>query len=205
MLEKPSSIQYSVAEHYHRDAIDFAGRFDILWERQTHKTGRIKSFVDLLMSCECVLKSHVFLGRLENDPTDTYILIRRAGHQIAQLADKANFLENRSDYEFLKEELDDFSVFIRYSLDAYETFFPFLPENDEVKLNYSGTIGNNAWVLQVRHCLATLLDKSKSKFSGLVTSDIGAIFVHEEEMKKFMESLHKPERKKTRPVRVKPR
>jgi hypothetical protein len=191
MLEKSSSIQYSVAEHYHRDAIDFSGRFDILWESQTHKTGRIKSFVDLLMSCECALKSHIFLGRLEDNPKDTYILIRSAGHQIAQLADKANFLEDRSDYIFLEERLNDFSVLIRYSLDAYEMFFPFLSECDEVKLNYSGTIGNNAWVLEVRQCLAKLLDKSKSKFSGLVTSDIGANFAHEEEMKRFMKSIHK--------------
>jgi hypothetical protein len=202
MLEKSSSIQYSVAEHYHRDAIDFAGRFDILWEIQTQKTGRIKSFVDLLMSCECVLKSHIFLSHLEDNPKDTYILIRSAGHQIAQLADKANFLEDRSDYEFLNERLNDFSVLIRYSLDAYEMFFPFLSEREEDKLNYSRTIGNNAWVLEVRQCLATLLDKSKSKFSGLVTSDICTIFAHEEEMRKFMESMHKPKRQKTRLVRA---
>lgn len=184
-------MQYSVAEHYHRDAVDFVGRFDILWESQTHKTGRIKSFVDLLMSCECILKSHVFLGHLADNPTDTYILIRKAGHQIALLADEATFLEDRSGYDFLKKALNDFSVFIRYSLDAYEAFFPFLSENDEVTLNYSGTIGNNAWVLEVRQCLAKLLDKSKSQFSGLVTSDIGAIFVHEEEMNRFMKSIRK--------------
>lgn len=191
MIEKPLSIQYSVAEHYHRDASDFAARFDILWESQTHKTGRIKSFVDLLMSCECALKSHVFLSRLQKNPTDTYALIRKAGHRIAPLADEATFLEDRSSYEFLKERLDGFSVFIRYSLDAYETFFPFLLERDEAKLNYSGTIGNNAWVLEVRRCLATLLDSSNSKFSGLVTSDICAIFKHEKQMQEFMESIRK--------------
>lgn len=39
----------SIAEHYFHDARDFAARFDVPWENQTHKTGRIKSFVDLHM------------------------------------------------------------------------------------------------------------------------------------------------------------
>jgi hypothetical protein len=37
-------------------------RFDQLWEAgpPMHKMGRMKSFVDLLIGCECTLKAHGF-------------------------------------------------------------------------------------------------------------------------------------------------
>lgn len=188
---KPLSVLYSIAEHYHRDAFDFASRFDVLWEDQTHKTGRIKSFVDLLMACECVLKSHIILGRLSDDPKDVYSRIRKASHQIEPLAKAACYLEDRSSYEAIAQRLHEFSVFIRYSLDAYETFFPSYIERCEAKLNYSQTIGNNSWVLEVRTILGTLLDSSNDRFSGFVTDDIGAIVEHEKQMKEFIELIRK--------------
>lgn len=191
MNEKPLSVLYSIAEHYHRDAVDFAARFDVLWENQTHKTGRIKTFVDLLMACECALKSHSVLGRLNDDPKQVYVDIRKASHSIGKLADLASFLSDRSNYDFLKERLQPFSVFIRYSLDAYETFFPALMEWDNAEINYSGTIGNTLWILAVRNCLESLNESLNYKFSGFVTSDIGAIFEHDRQMKGFMESIKK--------------
>ena len=143
MKTKPISILHSIAEHYAQDAQDFAERFDVLWEKQLHKTGRIKSFVDLMMACERGLKAHVALGRVSEDPTEVYQMIRRASHRIEPLAQAATFLSDRSTYDELASRLDSFSVFIRYSLDAYETFFPLLVERDALKLNYSQTVGNN--------------------------------------------------------------
>ncbi|MDI3514192.1 MAG: hypothetical protein PWP40_1421 [Rhodocyclaceae bacterium] len=71
---KPMSIAHTLAEHFHRDSVDFAQRFDLLWEAGPlmHKLGRIKSFIDLLMACECALKAHGFLGRLNEDPREIY-------------------------------------------------------------------------------------------------------------------------------------
>lgn len=60
--EKSVSVHHSIAEYYWLDARDFLSRFDALWDVETHKTGRIKTFVDLLMGCECALKSHLMLG-----------------------------------------------------------------------------------------------------------------------------------------------
>jgi hypothetical protein len=68
MKTTPLSVLHTVADHYKSDARDFLDRFDILWEAQLHKTGRIKSFVDLLLSCECILKCHIVLGRTSDDP-----------------------------------------------------------------------------------------------------------------------------------------
>jgi hypothetical protein len=188
---KPLSVLHSIAEHYHRDARDFASRFDALWEIETHKTCRIKSFVDLLMACECALKSHVALGRVTEDPTDVYITVRKASHQIASLAGAARFLKDRTVYNELSSRLQAFSVFIRYSLDAYETFFPSYVERHEAKLNYTKTIGNNLWVLEVRALLQPLLESAGEAFSGFVTDDIEAIIDHERQMKEFMESVAK--------------
>lgn len=53
------SVLRSLAEHFHRDAVDFGARFDLLWEAGPlmHKMGRTKTFTDLLMGCECALKA----------------------------------------------------------------------------------------------------------------------------------------------------
>ncbi len=188
MQPKQLSILHSIAEHYLRDGQDFSSRFDLLWEEELHKTGRIKSFVDLLMACECTLKAHVALGRLNDDPKEVYRSIRKAGHQIAPLAAAAHFLEDRTSYEGLSSRLQDFSVFVRYSLDAYETFFPFFVERTEAKIDYSRTIGNNTWVLETRELLKPLQAAANDFLSGFVTNDIAAIIEHERQMKAFMEA-----------------
>ncbi|BAN34585.1 hypothetical protein SCD_n00743 [Sulfuricella denitrificans skB26] len=191
MTEKPLSVLYSIAEHYYHDAFDFAARFDVLWKIETHKTGQIKAFVDLLMACECALKSHAILGNFDADPKQVYCDIRKAGHSIERLADLACFLSDRSNYDFLKERLQPFSVIIRYSLEAYDTFFPAFVEWDNAEIHYSGTIGNTQWCFAVRKCLQSLLESLTDKFSGLATPDIGAIFEHERQMKEFIEAIKK--------------
>lgn len=188
MQPKQFSILHSIAEHYLRDGEDFSFRFDLLWEEALHKTGRIKSFVDLLMASECTLKAHIALGRLKDDPKEVYRTIRKAGHQIAPLAAAAHFLEDRASYEGLSSRLQDFSVFVRYSLDAYETFFPFFVERNEAKIDYSRTIGDNTWVLETRELLRPLQAAANKALTGFVINDIAKIIEHERRMKAFMEA-----------------
>ncbi|MBA4077341.1 MAG: hypothetical protein C0508_20090 [Cyanobacteria bacterium PR.023] len=186
MKTLPISIQHAVADHYYKDARDFAARFDILWEDQLHKTGRIKSFVDLIMGCECALKCHVFLGSLNQDLDETYEMIRRAGHNVEKLSELATFLQDKSLYELVGSKLAPFSVFVRYSLDAYSTFFPAVTDWADAPVNYAATIGNNAWVLAVRDGLRQLIDSSSPEFSGAISHDIEAIIKHEQDMEEFM-------------------
>lgn len=180
------SVQHSIAGHYHVDARDFAARFDLLWEHQLHKTGRIKSFVDLLLACECALKCHIFLGRVEQDPQETYQMIRRAGHKIEQLVRLAALLENRSLYERIGSKLSPFSIFVRYSLDAYATFFPALADWKDAPIEHGKTVGNNAWVLDVRSDLEELIEAASPAFSGVVKDDVNALLLHEQQMMDFM-------------------
>jgi hypothetical protein len=189
--EMPISLMRSISKHYFYDARDFAARFDVLWENQTHKTGRIKSFVDLHMSAECVLKAHIFLGRHDDDPKEVYRLVRKAGHSIGALADTAAYLSDRTNYDAIKVQLDEFSVLIRYSLDAYDMFFPSLLERDEAKLKYSETIGNHLWVLGVRAMIGALVDSVADELTGLVSMDIAAILENERQMREFMDSVAK--------------
>ncbi|MCU1125281.1 hypothetical protein JAK51_03375 [Stenotrophomonas maltophilia] len=201
MRTLPISVQHSIADFYHRDARDFALRFDALWENQLHKTGRIKSFVDLLMGCECALKSHVFLSHLDRDPDETYKLVRKAGHNSERLSALATFLEDRSLYERAGSKLAPFSVIVRYSLDAYSTFFPALSNWADAPINHAATVGRNSWVLGVRADLQELIDSSSPEFTGLVSSDLDAIFRNEQELEGFMRRVAPGNSFKSKPLR----
>ncbi|MNR54514.1 hypothetical protein D3C85_1747110 [compost metagenome] len=97
-------------------------------------------------------------------------------------------MEDRSHYNFLKNNLQGLSVFIRYSLDAYGTFFPFL-DYDDAEINYSKTIGNNLWVLSIRDHLASMINASNNEFTGMVSNDIMAIIDNEIQIESFMKKI----------------
>ncbi len=186
---KPLTISRSLAQDYLRDADDFAQRFDRLWEALLHKSGRIKSFVDLLMGVECALKAHIFMAKQDEDPFETYRLIRRSGHSINALAKSASWLTDPTIYNTLAERLEPFSVFIRYRFDADQTFFPALVERDQAEINYSETIGKNPWVLEIRRLLEQLMDALNGEFQGFVTDDLFEIFNHEQALADFYKKV----------------
>lgn len=184
---KPSSLLHTVAEHFHRDASDFSTRFDELWENASlmHKMGRVKSFVDLLMACECSLKSHALLSMLDKKPVEAYRAVRACGHNIGKLAPLANYLKDRAPYEYLASHLTELPVHIRYSLEAYETFFPALVDRGQADKNYSATIGCNPWVLEIRDVLGLLLEAIGEEFSGEISMELGDLIGREEAFKAF--------------------
>lgn len=191
MNTAPLSVLHTVADHYIRDAQDFLERFDHLWEQMLHKMGRTKSFVDLIFACECVLKAHIVLGQINDDPVTVYKAMRRLSHDVAALASAAQFMQDRGTYQFVSDRLGPFSVFIRYSLDAYETFFPSAMERADADINYSNTIGNHDWVLECRSQVATLIDSTAQEDTGFMTTDLEALFRHELEMKAFVDACMK--------------
>jgi len=186
------SVPRTLGEHYYADARDFASRFDRLWEMELHKSGRIKTFVDLLMGCECALKSHIFLGRENEDTKSVYRAVRKMGHDIGKLADYANYLSERSLYERVKDQLGTLSVFLRYSLDAYETFWPSALNVKEARCNHSRTIGSHRWVMNVRSMLEELLAAVNSEYSGIVDSDLARLIEHERAMCEFVNECMRP-------------
>lgn len=201
MKPLPLSVPHSIAGHYHNDAREFAARFDILWESELQKTGRIKSFVDLMLACECALKCHAFLGRLDQDPYETYRLARRAGHRIEQLVRLAIFLDNRSIYEQVGSKLAPFSVLVRYSLDAYATFFPSLADWGDALIEHRTTVGSNTWVLGVRSDVGQLINLASPEFAGVVSDNVDALLQHDQEMKEFMIRVAPNKSFKPKPLR----
>lgn len=190
---KPSSTLHSVAEHFHRDAVDFENRFDLLWESSNlmHKMGRTKSFVDLLMGCECSLKSHALLSIADHSPSDAYRKIRSCGHNIGKLASLAAFLPDRTAYEHLANDLKELPVHIRYSLDAYEMFFPAFIDQKSTDQNYSATIGNNTWVLKIRESLRILNRAIANEFLGEVSMDFDLLLQQENDFRRFADECLK--------------
>jgi len=137
-----------------------------------HKSGRTKSFVDLMMGCECALKAHVFISRTSEDCPTIYRRIRDAGHHIAQLMPLASFMEDRTHYNRLEEKLGKLGVSIRYSLDADGLFFPLIPSNREA-LSYSQLVGSEVWVQEVRESLKALIDAALDEFTGQIDMSDG--------------------------------
>lgn len=125
-------------------------------------------------------------------PRHVYRDIRSARHKISRLASAAQLMADRTNYDQLATRLHDFSVELRYSLDSYGTFFPSCTDRLDAKLNYSKTIGNNAWVLETRALLTPLLTCANDAVSGFFTDDdIDAIFEQERQMKEFIKGNSK--------------
>lgn len=190
---KPSSLLHSIAEYFLSDGRDFATRFDALWEngRLMHKMGRTKSFVDLLMAVECVLKAHALLSLKDKPVEEAYLAVRRSGHDLRKLASLATYMPDHTLYEHLADSLAELQVHLRYSFEAYEAFFPAWTGRNDAELNYTATIANNPWVLSIRANVQTLIDAVQPEFTGFVTDDIEAIFKAEAEMRQFYDEIIK--------------
>jgi len=181
-----NKIKDEISQSYFFDAIDFRNRFDHLWEKELHKTGRIKSFTDLLMAFECVLKCHAVLSHKSNNPEEVYKVVRRCNHDIAKLCALASFLKNSDIYKKVSEKLGQFSVEIRYVLNAEASFFSIIDGWENAPINYTQTIGNHPWVMELREILNTLIDPLYDKFGGLVDDSLSDIIDHEREMVDFL-------------------
>jgi hypothetical protein len=194
MDSKPSSAHHALAECYYLDALDFMGRFDVFHEKQQHKAGRIKSFIDLLMACECVLKSHCILSLQYKSIADAYKQVRSYQHNIGKLADAATLLERRDSYTEIAKKLGPFSVELRYSLDAYDAFFPIAHSNKTTKHSFSKTVGCSVWLSRVRQIVQELINAVTPEFSGLVGHDVELIWKHE---KQIQYALSNPKKSRT--------
>ncbi len=141
MPETIPSLHAQIASAYIQDANDFLSRFEALKEDYS-KTKRMKSFVDLLMGFECALKAHIFLSEPYIAAELTYKKIKSASHNISALAGLACFISDKGIYEKTAHLLGNFSVFLRYSLDGYESFFPSGLAQEEAIASFSATLAN---------------------------------------------------------------
>jgi hypothetical protein len=183
------SVRRRLAEYYYWDAHHFLQRYGSLRPEDFNKAGRVKNFVDVLLAAECALKAHVLLGRSTDDAVALYRQLRRMSHNVAALADRADYLDDRLLYDAVKEQFGGLSVSLRYSLDMWESYFPGLAavEGARGPEEYDATVGNSAWrdkaVTLVRQLLRDLL-------SPRVLDDFDDFFRAEEEMAEFVRSVN---------------
>ena len=118
MQIRKNGLRNDLAYYFYADASDFLERFDVFYENYS-QTKRFKCFVDLLMGFECILKSHIFLKHKSNNMEEVYKIVKKAGHDLNKLAELANYENNGEMYNKVKNDLGEYSVFIRYSLNAY--------------------------------------------------------------------------------------
>lgn len=179
------SVNGEVSGFYLRDAQDFIARFETLWKSELHKSGRIKCFVDLYMAVECALKARIFYAS-ESSAEETYRRIRRAGHDVRALGAMAQGVPSRCSFASLLDALEQFSVLVRYSLDAHATFFPILLERSDATILYSDTIGNEGWMRKIRGQVKCLIKSCVPKPSRTQEPDISEILRRARELDEFM-------------------
>lgn len=184
---RKTGLRNELACHFYTDAADFLERFDLLYEEYS-KTKRFKCFVDLLMGFECILKSHIFLSHKSSNMEEVYGCVRKAGHNLNKLADLASF-SSKEVYQEIKDELSEYSVFIRYSLDAYEKFLPSSFGCGQGKFNYSQTMTNHTWMMKIRDLLNSLVSSTSDEFTGFVDFDFNKLFEEEDEMSRFAKKI----------------
>lgn len=179
-------LHLDIAKHYLEDARDFIYRFEVFINLPLSKTQRSKAFVDLYMASECVLKAHIFASATTDKLDETYRKVRKIGHNISKLSDEAHFLTDRNDYKYLKDELDRFNVFIRYSLDSSEFFFPSGKDKAEAKVDSTVTISNLTWLSQIAACVNRLISTLYPQINaGIVEDSFEEIFESEQLMGEF--------------------
>lgn len=141
------------------------------------------------MGFECALKAHIFLSDSSTTVELVYKKVRKSSHDLSQLADMSSYLVDRGLYEKVKNDLGEFNVFLRYSLDAYESFFPSYLPREYAKLNWSVTLTNYPWLIEMRSLLKTMIVAVSEEFCGYVTADIEELLEAEERMRSFAEKV----------------
>lgn len=184
-------IRRTVAAAYHHDARHFLHRFSLLPLHEFDKAGRIKNFVDVLMAAECALKAHIFMGRSSAPVLQLYRHTRRAGHKLASLAELADFLDDRAAYERIARGLTDFSVDLRYSLDAWETFFPSEFDGGAALARYQATVANAKWRNETIADVRLLIESVAEALTTVEDVSIKAMFEYRKAMAEFMTAVRK--------------
>lgn len=181
----PSSLSHqSLAQHYYLDSLDLMFRFCTYWERQPRRSSRVKSFIDLMMACECILKSMSLIERQNLPILDAFSEVKKFRHNITKIAmDLGKRQHPKSDsIESARDVFGRFDVGLRYSIDSHTYFFPISGVRLSGAPTYDETLGNGAWVSQACSLVEDLLEWGKTTFGGELVVGIKEIIESEEEI-----------------------
>lgn len=165
----------TLAQHFFLDALDLCERFHAHWEEQPRKSARIKSFVDLLMACECMLKAKCLLARQHLPIAEAHKEVRGLGHDINKLVTAVQMISPSEVNERARKYFGPFSVGLRYSVDSYEYFFPIGGSPRAGRPTYGETLGNACWMSAAIATVEELIVWGRTSFNGEVDDDIESI------------------------------
>lgn len=172
----------TLAQHYFLDALDLHRRFKQHWEDQPRKSSRIKSFVDLMMACECMLKSQCILARSAIPFPKAFAEVRKLAHNVNGLSRVAESAYPSTAQERARRHFGKFAVRLRYSADAYAYFFPVGSKRLGKGASYDETLGDSAWLTAAESVVTDLIEWGRSMFNGEVLDDIEANLLAEQEV-----------------------
>lgn len=169
----------TLAHHFYLDALDLRSRHFAHWESQPRKSSRVKSFIDLLMALECILKAQLIMGKRDIPLSQVYLDIKKYGHNIEKMSQAADTVFPMLVHARAKRQFRKFKVSLRYSVDAHQCFFPFPEQSSKKILDYSSTLGNTTWMNESRAIVSELVEWGTGQFAGEVTDDVEIIFQNE--------------------------
>jgi len=155
---KPTHIQ--VSDYFYRDAADLIKRFRLVTKDPDSsfviiKSSRFKSFIDLRMATESILKAIVSLN-VHSDLSGEKLVKRMEGyrHHLDKLMREAEPHIPPALLEFTKSycsEISKLPVGLRYSLDGMS----YLQAQEK---HYYKTIGNDTWLYGLRDHLTAITE-----------------------------------------------
>ncbi len=118
-------INYKIGEMFLDDSRSYLERYHQLLEKATDRGRRCKLLVDVRFAIECALKALIFFESTDDEKT-TYQKIKKLGHKLENLFNNPIVCGN-SDImacypDIQKLNLDEYDVFLRYSLEAFIEF-----------------------------------------------------------------------------------
>lgn len=174
-----------VAQDFFEDASDLLLRFDLTFDDFSPiKTRRFKSFVDLRLAYECILKAVVAYRQPRDMERKALIaVVERYKHNISLLENAILSTDSdRFGVEARGAELDQLPIGLRYALDGKDF-------REAKEIEYCQTIGSDLWLHRLLIYIAGVRDAfcaALGKEGGIVQSgDISIKMLLEKKYNKF--------------------
>ena len=116
-------------------------------------------------------------------------LLGIASYNIKKLSSLAKLITDRSIYFKIGEDLEELSVFIRYSLDMHATFFPSIMLEVPSRKSFEDTIGNQKWIDSQISNLSILIEYCSKALNGLVSNDFVEMLNSDKKMLAFFSEM----------------
>ena len=148
-----------LAQHYFLDSLDLHNRFLQHWEDQPRRSSRVKSFIDLMMACECLLKAQCILSQNLKPLGEAYGQVKKFGHNIDNLSRFAEKSFPMQAHGQSRDYFGQFSVSLRYSAESHHFFNPIENSGPPDRPNYCMTLGNSVWLQGANNVVLDRVEK----------------------------------------------